>query len=410
MRDWTEFGLRPLPAMSARSRVVSVPQFQGAIDALVAECNDELAAPLRGITSDGKVVPGLFGARRETIDTAGLRDAALAFLGSLTPALRAKANFPLDATERRAWFNVHMNFFRHGVMLEDLPMVQRELGLDLLRATLSVRGFAQVRNIMRLNEVLAMASGSADEFGEWPYFLSVFGTPSADEPWGWQFDGHHVNVNCFVLGDEIVLTPTFMGSEPCKVTSGPFAGVEVFAPEQQVGIDLIRSLDAAQHERAVLYPSIMPGTLPKHLEHWIDGRMQAGAFKDNIVLPYQGLRADALTDGQRRLLRNAVGTYLGWGRDDHAAIRAAEVDAHLDDTWFSWFGGTGDDDPFYYRIHSPVVLIEFDHHPGVVFDNEEPTHHHIHTILRTPNGGDYGTDLLARHHAEFDHSHADHHH
>jgi hypothetical protein len=28
-------------------------------------------------------------------------------------------------------------------------------------------------------------------------------------------------------------------------------------------------------------------------------------------------------------------------RDDHAAVRAAEVDAHLDETWFSWYGGTG---------------------------------------------------------------------
>jgi hypothetical protein len=396
--------------MSARSRVVSVPPIQGVIDALIAECNGELAVPVRGITTDGTVVPGLFGAQRDLVDASPIRDAAVAFLDSLAPAVRATTCFPLDAAERRDWFNVHMNFFRHGVMLEELPMAQRELGLDMLRATLSARGFAQARDIMRLNEVLAQASGSHDEFGEWPYFVSVFGTPSPDEPWGWQFDGHHINVNCFVFGNEIVLTPTFMGSEPCKVTSGPFAGIEVFAPEQQVGIDLIRSLDAAQHDTAVLYPSIMPGTLPKHLEHWIDGRMQAGAFKDNVVLPYQGLRADALSDGQRRLLRSAVVTYLGWGRNDHAAVRAAEVDAHLDETWFSWFGGTGDEDPFYYRIHSPVVLIEFDHHPGVVFDNEEPTHHHIHTILRTPNGGDYGTDLLARHHAEFDHSHSDHRH
>lgn len=408
MRDWTEFGLRPLPVMSARSRVVDVPPIQGVIDDLVAHCNGELAVPVHGITTDGHVVPGLFGARRGFVDAAPLRDAALAFLSALAPEVRAMAMFPLDASERRSWFNVHMNFFRHGVMLEDLPTEQRELGLDLLRATLSSRGFAQARDIMRLNEVLAQASGSHDEFGEWPYFISIFGTPSPDEPWGWQYDGHHIAVNCLVLGDELVLTPTFMGSEPCKVTSGPFAGIEVFAPEQQVGLDLIRSLDPKQHETAVLYPSIMPGTLPKHLEHWIDGRMQAGAFKDNLVLPYQGLRADALSDGQRRLLRNAVGTYLGWGRDDHAAVRAAEVDAHLDETWFSWFGGTGDEDPFYYRIHSPVVLIEFDHHPGVVFDNEEPTHHHIHTILRTPNNGDYGYDLLAQHHAEFDHSHGDH--
>jgi hypothetical protein len=177
------------------------------------------------------------------------------------------AMFPLDASERRSWFNVHMNFFRHGVMLEDLPTAQRELGLDLLRATLSSRGFTQARDIMRLNEVLAQASGSHDEFGEWPYFISIFGTPSPDEPWGWQYDGHHIAVNCMVFGDEMVLTPTFMGSEPCKVTSGPFAGIEVFGPEQQVGLDLIRSLDAKQHETAVLYPSIMPGTLPKHLEH-----------------------------------------------------------------------------------------------------------------------------------------------
>ena len=27
-----------------------------------------------------------------------------------------------------------------------------------------------------------------------------------------------------------------------------------------------------------------------------------------------------------------------------------------------------DDGPFYYRVHSPMVMIEFDHHPGVVFE------------------------------------------
>lgn len=408
MKDWTELGLRGLPEMSARRRVESVPPMQEFIDALMADCRAELAVPVHGITSDGRVVPGVFTTRRGAVDTDPLREAAVAFLAALDPADRPRASFPLDATERRQWFNVHPNLFRHGVMLDGLTAQQRELGLQLLRATLSARGFAQSRDIMRLNGLLVTLTGSADQYGEWPYFVSIFGTPSVDEPWGWQLDGHHLNVNCFVLGNEIVVTPTFMGSEPCRVTSGPLAGTEVFAPEQQVGIDLIRSLDATQHDVAVLYPSIMPGTLPHHLEHWIDGRMQAGAFKDNVVLPYQGIRADALTDVQRALLKGAVGIYLGWARDDHAAVRSIEVDAHLDETWFSWFGGTGDTDPFYYRIHSPVVLIEFDQHPGVVFDNTEPSRHHIHTIVRTPNGGDYGTDLLARHHATFDHSLGDH--
>jgi hypothetical protein len=408
MKDWTEFGLRHLPKMSARAPVERVPPIQGLIDAFLADCRAALGEPIRGITADGRAVPALFATRHGTVDTCPLREAALAFLAALDPADRLRASFPLEASERRAWSNVHPNFFRHGVMLENLTPPQRDLGLALLHATLSARGFAQARDIMRLNDLLAAVSGSPDEFGEWPYFVTIFGAPSADAAWGWQLDGHHLNVNCFVLGDEIVLTPTFMGSEPCKVTAGPWAGIEVFAPELQVGLDLIRSLDAAQHAAAVLYPSIMPGTLPPHLEHWIDGRMQAGAFKDNAVLPYQGLRADVLTDVQHALLRRAITTYLGWARDDPAAVRAAEVDAHLDETWFSWFGGTGNADPFYYRIHSPVVLIELDCHPGIVFDNDEPTRHHIHTILRTPNGGDYGADLLARHHSEFDHSHGDH--
>jgi hypothetical protein len=51
-----------------------------------------------------------------------------------------------------------------------------------------------------------------------------------------------------------------------------------------------------------------------------------------------------------------------------------------------------------------VVLIEFDHHPGVVFDNADPSPNHIHTIVRTPNGGDYGLDLLRQHYQRFDHS------
>jgi hypothetical protein len=115
-----------------------------------------------------------------------------------------------------------------------------------------------------------------------------------------------------------------------------------------------------------------------------------------------------MTDPQRRILLALASTYVGWSEDDHAAVKITEVAAHLDETWFSWYGGTADDSPFYYRVHSPVILIEFDHHPGVAFDNEVPTRHHVHTVVRTPHGGDYGTDLLREHHERFDHRHGDH--
>ena len=49
-----------------------------------------------------------------------------------------------------------------------------------------------------------------------------------------------------------------------------------------------------------------------HLQNLFDGRIQAGAFHDNAVLPYQGVAGGEMTDGQRRLLLELAGTYVGW--------------------------------------------------------------------------------------------------
>ena len=397
MTHWSEFGIRHGPVMSARSRVGDVPELAFLIDPALEANAAALAAPMRGVTTDGNARAGLIPRRTTGVATGPIVEAAQAFAQHVGAERLAQMTFPIDSPEWRTWFNVHMNFYRHGVMLEDLDQAGRDAFCRLMRATMSARGFHQARDIMRLNGLLGEVTGSADEFGEWPYFVSFFGAPSADAPWGWQLDGHHLAVNCVIAGDELVLTPTFMGSEPCHASSGPLAGIRVMDVEERAGLDLIRSLDAPQRADAVLYPSIMSADIPRHLQHFIDGRMQAGAFKDNAVLPYLGVHAAGFTDAQRGLLRDTIGAYVGWANDRHAAVRMLDVDAHLDETWFSWMGGTGPTDPFYYRVHSPVVLIEFDHHPGVAFDNPDPTHHHIHSIVRTPNGGDYGVDLLAQH-------------
>ncbi len=401
MKDWTELGLRGLPSMSARTRPAAFPPFlQDMFDAATAA----LAQPLVGISSDGNVRPGLFPLRATGVTTAPILDAAQNFLAALDATQRAKVVLDTEADERRLWFNIHPYVYRHGLMLEDLAPAQREAAMKLMAATLSARGFAQARDIMRLNGLLVEITGRSADFGEWPYFVTLFGMPSADAPWGWQIDGHHLNLNFLVLGDQLVFTPSFMGSEPCSVASGPLAGTAVFVPEARAGLSLIRALDESQSRKAVLRRSILPEDLPEELKHLVDGRMVAGAFKDNAVIPYAGVRGNELSDAQRKLLLAVVGTYVGWARDGHAAVKMTEVEAHLDETHFAWMGATGDGGPFYYRVQSPVVLIEFDHHPGIVFDNLTPSHHHIHTIIRTPNGGDYGTDLLRQHHERFDHS------
>lgn len=139
------------------------------------------------------------------------------------------------------------------------------------------------------------------------------------------------------------MTPTFMGSEPRTVQEGPLAGTELFTLEEEAGLALVRSLDDQQARSAIIAPSILPGDLSLDLEHPFDGRTQAGAFRDNAVLPYEGIQAVELTASQRDLLVELVAVFVGWANDGHAEVRMEEVVEHLNDTWFSWLGGTGDD-------------------------------------------------------------------
>jgi hypothetical protein len=392
--------------MSARVHVDNAPP---EVLNIVDERAVELDRPLLGVTTDGVVRQGLRSLDdAPRVGTEPITDAALRFLQSLPAERRMRATFDMGAIEWRTWINVHMNHFRHGLLLEDLPPVERELALDIVRATLSARGFHQARSIMRLNELLAELSGDYEAFGEWAYFISIFGDPSQDSPWGWQIDGHHLCVNAVVFDGRLAMTPTFMGAEPRRVNLGPYAGVSLFDPEERGGLDLMRSLDTAQRSRAIIYPSILTDDISPRLQNLFDGRMQAGAFHDNLVAPYQGIAGVDLTDAQRRLLLGVAEPYVGWRGEGHVGVAMREIERHLDETWFSWYGGYDDQAPFYYRVHSPVIMIEFDHHPGVVLDNEEPSRHHVHTVVRTPNGGDYGADLLRQHHERYDHTHGHH--
>lgn len=345
-----------------------------------------LTEPFRGITTDGTVVPDLFPIRATGVSTAPVVEAADAFLATLSAGQRARTTFAVDDIEWRDWNNVH-RYERKGVSLAEMSEPQRAAATGLLRAGFSDAGFTKARSIMRLNGHLAELTGRTDEYGEGLYWFTVMGTPSATEPWGWQLDGHHLNVNYFVLGDQVVMTPAFMGSEPVRARSGRYAGTAVFEEEQRLGLALMAALTPAQRARAVL-------DVPK-----TRGNALAQAFRDNLVLDYAGIPVSALGAAQQALLLDLIGEFVGNLRDGHAAVRMAEVRAHLDDTWFAWIGETGPDAVFYYRVHSPVILIEFDHQGPIALPGERtvPTREHVHSVVRTPNGNDYGKDLLRQH-------------
>lgn len=344
-----------------------------------------LAEPFKGVTTNGQTVPGLFAIRKTGVSTQPILEAANSFLQSLLADQRTRACFALEASEWREWSNVHPFLMRHGQMLEELNYSQREAALGLLRTTLSAGGFELARNVMRLNEYIGeIRGGKWEEYGEWLYWISIFGQPSATEPWGWQIDGHHLIVNCFVLGDQIVMTPNFMGSEPVSADEGKWAGIRIFGEEEAEGLELMRSLGQQQQRHATLDTVRI-------------GESVTAAFHDNLVLPYEGLCAKEMSTAQRQLLAAVMRVYVDRLRPDHAHVRMEEIEQHLDETYFGWVGATDEDAVFYYRVHSPVVLIEFDHQRGVALDNDEPSRNHIHTVVRTPNGNDYGKDLLRLH-------------
>lgn len=340
-----------------------------------------------GITTDGTVLGGLYAIRSTGVTTEPVRTAAVAYLASLSAEQRAASLFPIPPAsaatdEFRLWSNVD-GYQRQGLSLAQLNDQQKALGLGILRAGLSARGLATSETIRKLNTVAGELVSKPDQFNENLYYFTFLGEPSATEPWGWQFEGHHLVLNYFVLGDQVVMTPSFYGTEPR--TGG---GLSAFDQELAAGIALINSLDAAQQAKAIL-----------STDKTGDNNV-AEAFGDNTTVPYQGILATELTPTQQEALFAFVALFVHED-DGHATLRMADIRAQVAQTYFSWVGGTAPDSVFYARVQSPVVLLQFDcQGPGPIgqgTDVEGVSRNHIHAVIRTPNGNDYGKDLLKLH-------------
>jgi hypothetical protein len=382
---------RPLPILVVLSCLVAAGWLsasyarRGLENESLQQQRQQLEA-FRGVTTGGTVMPGLFGIRSTGVTTEPVRLAAQRFLQSLDDTQRKSVQFAADDPEWRLWNNIH-RYDRQGISFRRMSDPQRQAATGLFAASLSAKGLRTTRDIMRLNGYLADLIDNHEDYGEDLYYVTVMGEPSATEPWGWQLDGHHLIINYFVLGDQVVMTPTFLGSEPVIATEGRFAGTAVLQDEDAKGLAFIQSLEAAQQKTAIIDPAKT------------GNNALAQAFRDNLVLDYAGLRGNAMTAAQKKQLLDLVSLYVSNMDDGHARIRMDEVATHIDDTYFAWIGGTGDESVFYYRIQSPVILIEFDHEMPVALRDlpRVPSRKHIHAVVRTPNGNDYGKDLLRQH-------------
>jgi len=338
-------------------------------------------------TSDGKE-ENLFPIRSTGVSTEPIKLAGDEFLQSLTEAQLAKTQFDIQDKEWQHWSNVDNGIFsRQGISIKEMNAEQRKSAFKLLQKSLSAKGLQLSKDIMKTDQTLRELNNNDPDYDEELYFFSLMGTPSMTEPWGWQIDGHHLVINYFILGDQVVMTPTFMGAEPVITTTGKYKGNTLFQDEQNIGLKFMQSLDSLQQKKATLS------------DFKNRNNIQAKAFSDNAKVDYQGLPALEMTANQKMTLLNLASLYINNMKKGQAKIKMEEVKKYIDKTYFTWIGKTDENAVFYYRIHSPVVLIEYDHQApvGVPGSGSSPSKNHIHTIIRTPNGNDYGKDLLRQH-------------
>jgi hypothetical protein len=349
----------------------------------------------RGVTEDGTPREGLYPLEParpgEEAPVAAMVAAAEDLLSALDDEGRTRITFDVDAVEWQTWANPEFLQFDTGLRLDQQPQVVREKALALMRASLSPEGYEIAHAMMLINGFLGEVVDLETILNEFSYNIALYGTPDLRAPWGWQLYGHHCAVNCLVVEGRMALSPVFLGAEPDEIDAGPHAGLTgPFADRIDHGLRLMAALPAEQRRAATVYAQMVDPAMPEGRVHPGDERHLAGAFQDNRVIPFEGIRvAEMPAEAQQHALAIAE-TFVELLPEGPRAARLREIADHLDETWFSWIGGSRPGDVFYYRLQSPVLIAELDHHCGVFLDYDTPKTFHIHTVLRTPHGNDYG--------------------
>ena len=277
--------------------------------------------------------------------------AAAEFLESLDGNQRAKATYAFTDAERVRWhWTTPRNVPRNGLPLRETSQGQRDLALALLHVSVSDGGFQKALDIISLQNDL----GNDPEL----YYVTVFGAPGGAEPWGWRFEGHHLSRHFTFAGDQLAVTPFFLGAWP-TVTD---AGLKALEREEWAARELIHSLEGSQRQTALFQER----TLTRHATQ-----------NQPYVTPLDpvGLLAGEFNEDQQTLMLEIIQTYLGTlpahlARSHFERLRQAG----LENVRFGWAGPLESRLPHYYRLQGPTFLLEF--------DNSRGGGTHIHSVWR----------------------------
>lgn len=312
------------------------------------------------------------------------------FRTALSSELLADASFPLGHKESYSWTNLPpgTDEDRGGIRFGELSVNQLTRFYEVLSVFLSDNGYTKVSLITKDTEK-SLSDISPSFWASNPYHIALFGNPETDGSWGFQLDGHHLALNFLVHGDAVSIVPALIGTAPAIID-----GTVVLEDERGKAFALLNSLNENQKKKAIQ-----------------KGRrgLQVGAGRstdpflnhDYSEFVGIGLKVSEMNDTQKENLRKLIKTYVYNLEAEFANIWMTDIDVGLDDTYFAWIGGTMPNDPIYYRVFNPAIWIEFNNESGL---------DHIHTIIRSPDGKDYGIfalnhgpKTLFEHYASADH-------
>ncbi len=320
---------------------------------------------------------------------ARLASAAADLREALPAGARAEAEYAFDDDER-----VDIRFApfllegaRHGA----LPDEAASLAEQLLALSLSPRGLETAR-LIRRNELAVLRKDEAGWAPDWllrrfrdpgRYFVALFGTPSAQSPWGYRYEGHHLSLNLTVApGAAPASTPLFLGAEPRVVPAGqPDAGAAVLGEEEAAARALLAALPEPLRARA---------TLP-----FEDGRaLVLGQVRRVEPAEALGVARGETPPAAQAQFDRLIELFADRFAPAIAAARRAEIEAAGRDALrFAWAEAAEPPGAFYWRLAGPRTLIEMDN----TTDGD-----HVHAVWHDPVN-DFGDDLLAAHHRSASH-------
>ncbi|OJY98332.1 MAG: hypothetical protein BGP13_10810 [Sphingobacteriales bacterium 40-81] len=303
------------------------------------------------------------------------------FIKLLNNAQKSKALLPFDTPERYKFHFIPLND-RKGISMNELNAAQKQQVFALLRASLSNAAVEKITAIMQLEILLKeLEQRAADDHYRDPgkYFLTIFGTPSDSGVWGWRFEGHHISFN-FSAHKNLLLsgTPSFLGSNPAIVQSGPQKNKEILKEETTAGFELLHSLSAPELKKAIINT-----TAPSDII--------TGASRKAMIEQAEGVRYTELGAKAQLLFLQLLEVYLDRYKKELSGRMLQDIkNAGLENLRFAWAGyrQRGIGKPCYYRIHGPTIIIEY--------DNTQNNANHIHTVIRDLKN-DFGEDALLEH-------------